>query len=130
MKYPKNYLEEIKLRLKVSEVVAKSVALKKRGKEFIGISPFTTEKTPSFTVSDEKRFYHCFSSGEHGNIFDFVMKTQNLKFGEAVKHLANLAGMRPYTFSKEDQIREEKWNNYKLIFNKYCLLYTSPSPRD
>ena len=88
MKYPKNYLEEIKLRLKVSEVVGKSVALKKRGKEFIGISPFTSEKTPSFTVSDEKRFYHCFSSGEHGNVFDFVMKTQSIKFGEAVRQLA------------------------------------------
>ena len=54
-------IDEEKLRLKVSEVVGKSVSLKKRGKEFIGISPFTSEKTPSFTVSDEKRFYHCFS---------------------------------------------------------------------
>ena len=69
MKYPKNYLEEIKLRLKVSQIVGKTVKLKRRGKEFIGLSPFTTEKTPSFTVSDEKGFYHCFSSGEHGNIF-------------------------------------------------------------
>ena len=51
------------------------------------------------------------------------MKTQNLKFGEAVKSLANLAGMRPYTFSKEDEIREKKWNNYKSIFNKYVDHY-------
>ena len=123
MKYPKEYLEEIKTRLKVSTVVSKTVNLKKRGKEYVGLSPFKTEKTPSFTVNDEKEFYHCFSTAEHGNIFDFVMKTQNLKFGEAVKHLANLAGMRPYTFSKEDQIREEKWNNYKLIFNKYVDHY-------
>ena len=95
MKYPKNYLEEIKLRLKVSQVVGKTVKLKRRGKEFIGLSPFTTEKPPSFTVSDEKAFYHCFSAGQHGNLFDFIMKTQNLKFGETVKALANLAGMRP-----------------------------------
>jgi len=87
MKYPKEYLDEIKLRLKVSEVVKKSVKLKRRGKEFIGLSPFTSEKTPSFTVNDEKGFYHCFSSGEHGNIFDFLMKTKNYRFGEAVKHL-------------------------------------------
>ena len=100
MKYPKEYLDEIKTRLKVSTVVSKSVSLKKRGKEFVGLSPFKTEKTPSFTVNDEKEFYHCFATSEHGNIFDFVMKTQNLKFGEAVKSLANLAGMRPYTFLK------------------------------
>ena len=103
MKYPKEYLEEIKLRLKVSTVVSKAVNLKKRGKEYVGLSPFKNEKTPSFTVNDEKGFYHCFSSGEHGNIFDFLMKTQNLRFGEAVKTLANLAGIRPYTFSKLDE---------------------------
>ena len=123
MKYPKEYLDEIKTRLKVSTVVSKTVNLKKRGKEYIGLSPFKTEKTPSFTVNDEKEFYHCFSTAEHGNIFDFVMKTQNLKFGEAVRSLANLAGMRPYTFSKEDEIREKKWNNYKSIFNKYVNHY-------
>ena len=93
MKYPKEYLDEIKTRLKVSSVVSKVVALKKRGKEFVGLSPFKNEKTPSFTVNDEKEFYHCFATSEHGNIFDFVMKTQNLRFGEAVKYLANIAGM-------------------------------------
>ncbi len=123
MKYPKEYLQEIKTRLKISTVVSKTVSLKKRGKEYVGLSPFKTEKTPSFTVNDEKEFYHCFSTAEHGNIFDFVMKTQNLKFGESVKYLANLAGMRPYTFSKEDEIREEKWNKYKLIYAKYVEFY-------
>ncbi len=123
MKYPKEYLKEIKTRLKISTVVSKTVSLKKRGKEYVGLSPFKTEKTPSFTVNDEKEFYHCFSTAEHGNIFDFVMKTQNLKFGESVKYLANLAGMRPYTFSKEDEIREEKWNKYKLIYAKYVEFY-------
>ena len=119
MKYPKNYLEEIKLRLKVSEVVGKTVVLKKRGKEFIGISPFTTEKTPSFTVSDEKRFYHCFSSGEHGNVFDFVMKTQSIKFGEAVRQLALQAGMQPYKFSKFDAEKEKRYEKYKNILKDF-----------
>ncbi len=123
MKYPKEYLQEIKTRLKISTVISKTVSLKKRGKEYVGLSPFKTEKTPSFTVNDEKEFYHCFSTAEHGNIFDFVMKTQNLKFGESVKYLANLAGMRPYTFSKEDEIREEKWNKYKMIYSKYVEFY-------
>jgi len=123
MKYPKEYLDEIKTRLKVSTVVSKSVNLKKRGKEFVGLSPFKTEKTPSFTVNDEKGFYHCFSTTEHGNIFDFIMKTQNLKFGEAVKYLANLAGMQPYTFSKKDEEREKQWNEYSEIFKMYVEYY-------
>ena len=123
MKYPKEYLEEIKARLKVSTVVSKSVNLKKRGKEFVGLSPFKNEKTPSFTVNDEKEFYHCFSTGEHGNIFDFVMKTQNLKFGEAVKNLASLAGMQPYTFSKLDEEREKNFQQYKNIYSTYVEFY-------
>jgi len=123
MKYPKEYLDEIKTRLKVSTVVSKSVSLKKRGKEFVGLSPFKTEKTPSFTVNDEKEFYHCFATSEHGNIFDFIMKTQNLKFGEAVKSLANLAGMRPYTFSKQDEEREKKWKEYLSIYRQYVDFY-------
>jgi len=123
MKYPKEYLDEIKTRLKVSTVVSKTVSLKKRGKEFVGLSPFKNEKTPSFTVNDEKGFYHCFSTAEHGNIFDFLMKTQNLKFGEAVKALANLAGIRPYTFSKKDEEREKNWTEYKSIYSKYVEKY-------
>ena len=123
MKYPKEYLDEIKTRLKVSTVVSKAVSLKKRGKEFVGLSPFKNEKTPSFTVNDEKEFYHCFATSEHGNIFDFVMKTQNLRFGEAVKYLSNLAGMQPYIFSKQDEEREKKWKIYSSIFNQYVNFY-------
>ena len=123
MKYPKEYLDEIKTRLKVSSVVSKVVSLKKRGKEYVGLSPFKNEKTPSFTVNDDKEFYHCFATSEHGNIFDFVMKTQNLRFGEAVKHLANLAGMQPYMFSKKDEEREKKWKEYSSIFSQYVNFY-------
>ena len=123
MKYPKEYLDEIKTRLKVSTVIGKFVALKKRGKEYVGLSPFKNEKTPSFTVNDEKEFYHCFATSEHGNIFDFVMKTQSLKFGEAVKHLAQLAGMQPYMFSKQDEEREKKWKEYLSIYSQYVDFY-------
>lgn len=119
MKYPKDYLEEIKIRLKVSQVVGKSVKLKKRGKEFIGLSPFSNEKTPSFTVNDEKGFYHCFSSGEHGNIFDFLMKIKNFKFGEAVRTLAADAGMPIYKFTKFDEEKEKRWKIYTSIHEEY-----------
>ena len=119
MKYPKEYLNEIKLRLKVSQVIGKTVQLKKRGKEFIGLSPFKNEKTPSFTVNDEKEFYHCFSTGEHGNIFDFLMKTKSIGFGEAVKTLAAEAGMQPYRFSNFDKKKELRFQTYKNIFRDY-----------
>ena len=119
MKYPKEYLDEIKLRLKVSQVVGKTVRLKKRGKEFIGLSPFKNEKSPSFTVNDEKEFYHCFSSGEHGNIFDFLMKTKSIGFGEAVRSLAAEAGMQPYRFSNFDQKKDKRYQTYKSIFKDY-----------
>ncbi len=123
MKYPKEYLNEIKLRLKVSQVVSKSVQLKKRGKEFIGLSPFKNEKSPSFTVNDEKEFYHCFSSGEHGNIFDFLMKTKSIGFGEAVKILASEAGMQPYRFSNFDKKKDLRFQTYKNIYKEYSEFF-------
>ena len=119
MKYPKEYLDEIKLRLKVSQVVGKTVQLKKRGKEFIGLSPFKNERTPSFTVNDDKEFYHCFSTGEHGNIFDFLMKTKSIGFGEVVKILAAEAGMQPYKFSNFDQKKDLRFKTYKSILKEY-----------
>jgi DNA primase len=119
MKYPKEYLDEIKLRLKVSQVVGKSVQLKKRGKEFIGLSPFKNEKSPSFTINDEKEFYHCFSTGEHGNIFDFLMKTKSIGFGEAVRILAAEAGMQPYRFSNFDKKKDLRFQNYKNVLKDY-----------
>ena len=117
MKHPKEYLDEIKTRLKVSTVVSKAVNLKKRGKEFVGLSPFKTEKTPSFTVNDEKEFYHCFATSEHGNIFDFVMKTENLSFKEAVKKLASYAGIKieESTYKKEDVIVQNKIKNLREV---------------
>ena len=125
MKYPKEYLDEIKLRLKVSQVVGKTVQLKKRGKEFIGLSPFKNEKSASFTVNDEKEFYHCFSSGEHGNIFDFLMKTKSMGFGEAVRTLAAEAGMQPYRFTNFDEKKDLRFKTYKSIFNDYKNFFNS-----
>ncbi|MDX2289307.1 MAG: DNA primase [Hyphomicrobiaceae bacterium] len=93
MRYPPHLLDEIRARLPVSQVVARKVALKRKGREFSGLSPFKTEKTPSFFVNDHKGFYHCFASGEHGDIFTFLMKTEGLSFPEAVERLAEEAGV-------------------------------------
>src|SRR3990170_1342687 len=93
MKFSDSFLDEIHARLPVSQVVSRRVPLKRRGREFVGLSPFNKEKTPSFTVNDQKGFYHCFSSGKHGDVFTFVMETEGLSFLEAVEKLAGEAGL-------------------------------------
>src|SRR5437868_11143474 len=108
MRFTPQFLEEIRARLPVSEVVGKRVKLKRAGKEYKGLSPFQQEKTPSFTVNDQKGFFHDFSSGKHGNIFDFVMETEGVTFPEAVERLASLAGVPVPKLSKEAEAREER----------------------
>jgi DNA primase len=93
MRFTPQFLEELKARLPVSEVVGRRVKLKKAGREWKGLSPFQQEKTPSFTVNDQKQFYHDFSTGKHGNIFDFLMETEGVTFPEAVERLAAMAGL-------------------------------------
>src|SRR6201997_3292136 len=108
MRFPPQFLDELRARLPVSEVVGKRVKLKKAGREWKGLSPFNKEKTPSFTVSDDKGFYHDFSSGKHGSIFDFVMETEGVSFPEAVERLAEMAGVPLPVSSPEAEAREER----------------------
>lgn len=93
MRFTPEFLEELRARLPVSEVVGKRVKLKRAGREWKGLSPFQQEKSPSFTVNDQKAFYHDFSSGKHGDIISFVMETEGVGFTEAVERLAGIAGM-------------------------------------
>src|SRR5690606_5522251 len=76
-------------------VVRRTVRLVRRGREHTGLCPFHHEKTPSFTVNDDKGFYHCFGCGAHGDVIRFVMETGNLPFREAVERLAQEAGLPP-----------------------------------
>jgi DNA primase len=108
MRFTPQFLDELRARLTVSEVVGKRVKLRKQGREFIGLSPFNKEKTPSFTVNDSKGFYHDFSSGKHGDIFGFVMETEGVAFPEAVERLAQLAGVPLPKVSHEDQARSAR----------------------
>jgi DNA primase len=107
MRFTPQFLEELRARLPVSEVVGRRVKLKRAGKEFKGLSPFQQEKTPSFTVNDQKQFYHDFSTGKHGNIFDFVMETEGVSFPEAVERLASMAGV-PLPAVTPDAARHEQ----------------------
>src|SRR5579871_5854570 len=106
MRFTPQFLDELKARLPVSEVVGRRVKLKKAGREFKGLSPFQQEKTPSFTVNDQKQFYHDFSTGKHGNIFDFLMETEGVTFPEAVERLAAMAGL-PLPAVTPDAARHE-----------------------
>src|SRR5258705_8209213 len=107
MRFTPSFLDEIKARLQVSDVVGRRVKLKKAGREWKGLSPFQQEKSPSFTVNDQKQFYHDFSTGKHGNIFDFVMETEGVSFPEAVERLASMAGM-PVPAATPDAARHEQ----------------------
>src|SRR5688500_12656843 len=93
MRLTPQFLDELKARLPVSEVVGKRVALKKAGREWKGLSPFNKEKTASFFVNDQKQAWFDFSSGKNGNIFDFVMETEGVPFPEAVERLASMPGV-------------------------------------
>lgn len=116
MRFPPSLLDEIRARLPVSQVVSRKVALKRAGREFKGLSPFKQERTPSFTVNDQKGFYHCFASGEHGDIFTFVVKTEGLSFPEAVEQLAQEAGVpMPKAGPRDVQAEDERTRLYALL---------------
>ena len=123
-RYAKEFIAEIKSRLSVSEVVGKFVKLTKRGNEYIGLSPFKNEKTPSFTVNDEKEFYHCFSSAEHGDIFSFLMKHKNMTYPESIEYLAQQAGMNiERGMIKDPNFVERDYSKLRNLMFECCKYY-------
>ena len=107
MRYDERFLDEIKSRLRLSDVIGRTVKLRRQGREYAGLSPFTKEKTPSFYVNDEKGFYHCFSSGKHGDLISFLQETERLSFPEAVERLAGEAGV-PMPVQDERQVEQDR----------------------
>ena len=93
MVYPNRLLEDIRSRIALTDVVGKQVTLTRKGSEHSGLCPFHNEKTPSFTVSENNGFYHCFGCGAHGDVISFVMNTEGLSFPETVERLAAEAGL-------------------------------------
>ena len=114
MRFGENFMDELKSRIRPSDVVGRYVKLKRQGREYAGLSPFTNEKTPSFFVNDEKGFYHCFSSGKHGDAISFLMEVEGLSFPEAVERLAGLAGM---DMPKVDPRAEERAKENKATIS-------------
>jgi DNA primase len=108
MRFTPQFLDELRARLPVSEVVGRRVKLKRAGREWKGLSPFNKEKTPSFTVNDQKGFYKDFSSGKSGDIFTFLMETDGVSFPEAVEQLAGMAGVALPIESPEEVVRDQR----------------------
>lgn len=120
------FLQTLRDRLSISEVIRPHVKLVRKGKEFSGLCPFHKEKTPSFTVSDDKGFYHCFGCGAHGDIFEFVMKKQNMPFMEAVELLANLLGLEVPTRSSElnaETVQPKADSSLYVVMEAACSWY-------
>ncbi|MFN0158068.1 MAG: DNA primase [Bacteroidota bacterium] len=104
MRIPETKIDEVRTAANIVDVISGYVRLKKRGKSYLGLCPFHQEKTPSFTVSAEKQMYHCFGCGKGGNVFTFVMELEKVSFIEAVRTLAEKAGIALPTERPEDQV--------------------------
>lgn len=127
--------EEIKQRLPIEVVIGEYVELKRAGRNYKGLSPFSAEKTPSFIVSPDKNIWHDFSSGKGGDIFSFVMEVEGMDFPEALKHLASKAGVELQEYSpaaKKDQALKKKIVKINELATKYyqTSLLKNPSALD
>ena len=108
MAFPPGFLDEIRIRISLPDVIGRKVRLVKKGREYSGLCPFHNEKSPSFTVNEEKGFFHCFGCGAHGDVIGFVMQSQNLGFLEAVEALAGEAGLEVPRASPQERERVVK----------------------
>ncbi len=116
MLYPQQILDDIKNRIRLSEIIGRYVKLTKRGSQFVGLSPFNNEKTPSFFVNDQKQFYHCFSSDRGGDVFQFLMETRGMSFHEAVTHVAEITGVSlPKNSTNRELAHSKQKNIYEVL---------------
>ncbi|MCW8835652.1 MAG: DNA primase [Rhodospirillales bacterium] len=123
MAFSPRFLDELRNRVSVTDVVGKRVALTRKGRELWGLCPFHKEKSPSFSVSDEKGFYHCFGCGAHGSAIDFVMETDKLSFPEAVERLAHDTGLEIPVESPEERERAKKADTLYDVMTKAATYF-------
>ena len=116
MNFQPSFLDEIRSRIGLVDFISRKVKLSKKGHEYSGLCPFHSEKTPSFTVNEEKGFFHCFGCGAHGDVIGFLMRLENLTFPESVERLAGEAGlMLPQSSPKEVQREKKKADLYQAM---------------
>ena len=123
MTFSPQFLDELRARAGLADVISRRVRLTRRGREHVGLCPFHKEKTPSFTVNEEKGFYHCFGCQEHGSVIDFVMKTEGLPFPEAVERLAVAAGMEVPADSPEERERTRRRQSLYEVVEAACVFF-------
>ena len=122
-KYDNSFTDELRQRLSLVDVISRRVPLVKKGQNYWGCCPFHNEKTPSFSVNEEKGFYHCFGCGEHGDIISFTMKSQNINFVDAIKELADMAGIKMPEYKQKSKEQIEAEENYIQITEKATQIY-------
>jgi DNA primase len=123
MRFPEEFLNELKSRVRLSDVVGKKVQLKKRGKDWVGLSPFSSEKTPSFYVHDDRGFYKCFSTQKGGDAITFLMETERLSFAEAVEKLARDYGLELPKQSADEERQYRKRTTLIEWVEKACAFF-------
>ncbi|MFM2130584.1 MAG: primase [Pseudomonadota bacterium] len=123
MSFTPQFLDEIRARVGLVDRVARKVKLTRKGREFSGLCPFHNEKTPSFTVNEEKGFYHCFGCGAHGDVIGFVMRAENLSFPETVERLAEDAGLELPRSSPEERSRAEAAVSLYAVCEAACAFF-------
>ncbi|PPR16995.1 MAG: DNA primase [Alphaproteobacteria bacterium MarineAlpha9_Bin3] len=116
MAFSDNLVNTIHDKIILSEYIGRTVNLSKKGNDFIGLCPFHNEKTPSFTVSNDKGFYHCFGCGAHGDIISFVMQKESIDFKETLQILASEIGVNIENYSLKDKKISEDEKNFKNIY--------------
>lgn len=121
--YDKNFTDELRARLSIVDVVSRRVPLTKKGQNYWGCCPFHNEKTPSFSVNEDKGFYHCFGCGEHGDIISFTMKSENVGFVDAIKELAEMAGLKLPEFKPRDPAIVQREESYFDITERAATEY-------
>jgi DNA primase len=119
------FLDELRTRLAVSGLVGRRVRLVRKGREHTGLCPFHSEKTPSFTVNDDKGFYHCFGCGAHGDVISFVMESEGLSFPEAIEKLAGEAGLEVPRSTPEERVRDARRANLYEVVERACTWFES-----
>ncbi|MGB8320469.1 MAG: DNA primase [Ignavibacteriaceae bacterium] len=114
MRIPENKIEEIRSAANIVDIISEYVPLRKRGRNFLGLCPFHSEKTPSFTVNEEKQIYHCFGCHAGGNVYKFLMEYEKISFIEAVQDLAKRTGI---TLEFDENINEEKQSEQEILYD-------------
>jgi DNA primase len=123
MSLPASFLDALRQRLSLAEVIGRKVKLVRKGREFSGLCPFHAEKSPSFFVNEEKEFFHCFGCGAHGDVLAFVMRAETLGFMEAVERLAAEAGMEVPRPQPEDRARQEQEKTLHTVLEAACRFF-------